>query len=147
MKTMHRLSWILGLLLLGAACSRDQNPFQSPANSLDMDALSFPHSMKGWELYSWPAGDTWMYSILQGTNRLKTYEEVTKNTVKVTGEDSLKMVLDKLPENENILWIGQGWLENCWGEGYHDLSLPPQEILDQITEYCTNHHLVLQITN
>ena len=147
MKIKQGLLLNLGLIILLSVCSKEKTQIQEPTNHIDLDALTFPHSMKGWELYSWPKGNNWNYSILTGTDRLKSYEEVTTNQVIVTGKDSLKMVLDKFPTDEMILWIGRGWLERCWGGGMHDLSLPPQEILDEISAYCTRKHLTLQITD
>jgi hypothetical protein len=77
--------------------------------------VKFEKSLKGWGLYSWPEGNNWNYSILIRTNRLKSYEEVIKNDYFVTGTDSLKLLLRKLPEIKNILWISEVWLE---GMGY-----------------------------
>ena len=76
-------------------------------NNSKLDTISFSHSMKGWELYSWPSESDWNYSILIGTNRNKTYQEVTTNKISVVGKDSLKILLDKFPANEQIFWIGK----------------------------------------
>jgi hypothetical protein len=89
-------------------CSQENDQEVAPCNTLKLDTLTFHRSMKGWELYSWPDGNDWMYSILGGTNRTKTYEEVITNRIAVSGKDSLKLLLAKLPENENIFWIGEG---------------------------------------
>ena len=147
MKQDRRIALVFGLLILISACSREKSHIQQPVKHLDLDTLTFPHSMKGWELYSWPRGDDWNYSILIGTDRLKSYEEVTTNDVIVTGKDSLKIVLDKFLKNELIIWIGRGWLERCWGDNIHDLTLPPQGTIDEIKEYCKNNYLTLEITD
>jgi len=55
-----------------------------PVDKLDISTVSFAHSMKGWKLYSWPDGSYWNYSVLIGTNRVKSYEEVTTNKIIVT---------------------------------------------------------------
>jgi len=99
-------------------CDKLTNPEMLLVDKINLDTLSFEHSLKGWELYSWPNGNDWNYSILVGTNIVKSYDEVTGNKIIVTGKDSLKMVLDKFPENENILWIGKEWLKRCWGGNY-----------------------------
>lgn len=137
---------LLGLIVCVAACSKETSDIQAPANPNVADTARFPHSMKGWELYSWPSGAAWKYSILEGTNRLKTYEEVTTNTIVVTGEDALKRMLDKFIAGEFITWIGPGWLHACWSEDSKDLALPPQGILEDIKGYCTAKQLTLQIT-
>ena len=89
-------------------CSKGSDKEVHSIDKIDLETISFDHSMKGWELYSWPNGNDWNYSILVGTNRIKSYEEVTTNGIIVLGLDSLKMLLDKLPENENLFWIGSG---------------------------------------
>ena len=36
--------------------------------------------MKGYELYSWKVGTDWNYTLITGTNRPKTFEEVSAAT-------------------------------------------------------------------
>jgi len=86
-------------------------------------------------------------TILAGTNRVKTYEEVKSNRITVTGTDSLKMLLDRFPENEDIFWIGERWLKNCWHGFYGNLSLPAAETINEIRNYCLQKNLVLNISN
>lgn len=142
-----KLILLFCFLIILPGCSNDSTQTQAPGNSLDLNTLTFSHSMKGWELYSWKNGDAWNYSILIGTDRLKSYDEVTTNEIIVTGKDSLKMVLDKFPEGEVITWIGQNWLMKCWGCNYYDLSLPPTDIIDEIKQYCIQVNLELQIAD
>jgi hypothetical protein len=128
-------------------CSKGNNNEIQPVDLINPDTIAFYHSMKGWELYSWPNGNNWNYSILVGTNRTKTYDEVTTNKIIVFGKDSLKMLLDKFPENEYIFWIGKGWLESCWNGNYGNLSLPDNKTINEIKEYCASKKLVLGITD
>jgi hypothetical protein len=128
-------------------CSKESAPEMQPVNAIDIDTVSFERSMKGWELYSWPNGNDWNYSILGGTNRTKSYEEVTNNRIVVFGKDSLKMLLDKIPEGECIFWIGQGWLSQCWGGDFKDLSLPDSKTINEIRAYCNQKNLELVISN
>jgi hypothetical protein len=79
-------------------CSKGNNNEMHPVDLINLDTISFNHSMKGWELYSWPNGNDWNYSILVGTNRTKSYSEVTKNKIVVFGIDSLKMLLGSFPK-------------------------------------------------
>jgi hypothetical protein len=101
--------------------------------------------MKGWELYTWPEGDDWKYSILNGTNRLKTYQEVTTNQITVMGIDSLKMLIDKFPVKEEIFWISDYWLKNIWGSNYGNLSLPDTNTVNEVKKYCSSKGLALTI--
>jgi hypothetical protein len=128
-------------------CSKGNNNEMHPVDLINPDTVSFYHSMKGWEFYSWPNGDDWNYSILEGTNRTKSYNEVTTNKIVVCGKDSLKMLLDKFPENEYIFWIGKKWLESCWGSDYGNLSLPDNKTINEIKEYCAGKKLVLGISD
>jgi hypothetical protein len=130
-----------------AGCSKESDSEFKPVAQLNLDTITFSPSMKGWELYSWPNGKDWNYSLLGGTNRLKSYEEVTENTLVVTGIDSLKLLLAKLPENEFLTWIGEGWLERCWGGNYYDLSLPDKKIINEIKAFCIQEKLVLGVTD
>ena len=128
-------------------CSKDPDQELKPIQGLNLNTLSFEHSMKGWELYSWPNGKEWEYSILLGTNRLKTYEEVISNKIVVCGKDSLKMLLDKFPAKEYIFWIGQGWLGNIWHESHGSLCLPDSVTVNEIKEYCKKKGLELMISD
>ena len=139
-------------LLLFIACTKDNKEEKSEPKSY-LDTLKIPHEMKGYEMYSWPEGNDWYFSIIVGTNRIKTYEEVISNNatglhlITVTGLDSLKLVLAKFPEEEYITWIGEGWLQRCWGGNYGNLRLPPQNYIDEITQFCTQKKLNLQVTD
>jgi hypothetical protein len=139
------------VLAIFTSCTKEgKEKDSSSANYLD--SLVVNHSFKGWELYSWQEGDTWHFSILMGTNRIKSYEEVISNTpnvvqlVHVIGIDSLKNALDQFPANEEITWLGSTWLKNSWSGNYGNLQLPPKGIIDEISGYCGEKGLKLQVT-
>ncbi len=147
-----KTSWSLSILFIIVAsfnfngCSKDTDNEFKPVTRINFDTLTLEHSMKGWELYSWPNGNDWNYSLLGGTNRLKSYEEVTGNSIIVHGMDSLKMLLDKIPENENIFWISEKWLENIWGDPHGNLGLPDQKTVNEVRAYCMQKSLLLTIS-
>ncbi|MEO6329598.1 MAG: hypothetical protein ABIO55_11725 [Ginsengibacter sp.] len=133
---------------LFAACSHPKKP----PKTAGFDNLTITRSMKGWELYSWPEGNTWKFSFLTGTNRLKTYSEVTSpvgtnNLLIVSGVDSAKMVLDKFPVAENITLIGRGWLQNTWREQYGNLQLPPPNAIDNLRSFSARKGLTFTVVN
>jgi hypothetical protein len=130
------------LVVFSVQCSKKSAPDKT---SSKFDTLTFFHSMKGWELYTWPEGDDWKYSILNGTNRLKTYQEVTTNQITVMGIDSLKMLIDKFPVKEEIFWISDYWLKNIWGSNYGNLSLPDTNTVNEVKKYCSSKGLALTI--
>lgn len=103
--------------------------------------------MKGWELYSWSDGSEWYYSILVGTNRLKSCEEVITSEAIVAGTDSLKTALDKFPDGEFITWLGPGCLDASSDDNFGDLSLPPEETVNEIKQYCVENDLTLNVAD
>lgn len=62
-------------------------------------------SFKGWELYVWPQGGDNYFSLLPGTNRLKTDEEISKAAVK--GIDAIKPMLEELKVGEMVFIHGK----------------------------------------
>ncbi|MEI8375615.1 MAG: family 16 glycosylhydrolase [Planctomycetota bacterium] len=66
-------------------------------------------SFKGWELYIWKEkGDTY-FSLMVGTNRLKTDEEISKASVK--GLDAIKPKLAELNAGEEVFVVGKKLME------------------------------------
>lgn len=112
-------------------------------NNEKLDTITFSHSMKGWELYSWPKGNDWNYSILLGTNRVKFYDEIITNKVTVIGKDSLKMLLDKFPKNEYIFWMAKHPGDDAGN--LSSFSLPDQNTINEIKDYASQKELVLNI--
>jgi hypothetical protein len=154
MKTKQLLILIasFSLLLLYSACKKYLKE-DKPTLMSSVDTLNVPHQMKGYEIYSWPEGNEWYFSIMVCTNRIKTYSEVISTNpsgvhlITVARIDTLKLVLAKFPENEYITLIGQGWLQSCWGGNYGNLQLPPQNYIDQIAQFCAEKKLILQVTD
>lgn len=143
MKTLELIyfSLVVALLTL-SGCSKNGNNNEETVN---IETITFSPSIKGWELYSWTDGNRWNYSILMGTDRLKSYAEVTENLIKVSGKDSLKLLLDKLPAGEEIHWTGKGWLKTIWNSNYGRLSLPDEDIVIEIKSFCSRKGLMLII--
>ncbi|HEX9897455.1 MAG TPA: hypothetical protein VGA85_07365 [Dehalococcoidales bacterium] len=114
-------------------------------NKLSISAVDkLPHSMKGYELYSWLEDSQWHFTLITGTNRTKTLEEIISEedfvsetgwvNVHVVGIDAIKTALSKLPQGESIFWcdelhIGQTTETNI------NMQLPPTETLNDIKEY------------
>jgi len=136
---------MLGLIVVLSGCSKASSQTQETTYQLNLNESAFPHSMKGWELYSWSDGSEWYYSILVGTNRLKTCEEVTTNEAIVTGIDSLKTALKKFPDGEFITWLGLGSLDACSDDNFVNLSLPPEDTIDEVKQYCDENNLTLYV--
>ena len=58
--------------------------------------------MKGYELYSWQEGGQWKFSVLIGTNRKKTLDEIKSADVVLSGVDALTS-LSKKSRRDNTL--------------------------------------------
>ena len=125
-----RLSAGIGALFGGwliSACGGDASP--TPAHMApSVTSTSTPaRSMKGWELYSWQMQGEWHFSLVVGTNRLKTFEEVSSPGVRVQGIEALRTELSRLASGEQVFWLGQRVPGMAW---------PPDEMIHAIRTYC-----------
>ena len=103
-----------------------------------------PHSVKGYELYSWSEDSQWHFTLITGTNRNKTLEEIISNEdviseagwvqIHVVGVDAIKAVLSKLHQGEEILWLARPRAEQT-PPGNINFILPPEPIVDSIKEH------------
>jgi hypothetical protein len=91
-------------------------------------------SMKGYELYSWQEGDQWKFSLLTGTNREKTLDEIQSTDVALDGVDALRSALQGISPGQTITWSAK-----------EHLAFPPDEILQQIEQICRNQGLTCNI--
>jgi hypothetical protein len=116
----------------------DLGPVQIPSNrvTVEIGGSSKPKSMKGYELYSWQTQREWYFALVVGTNRIKTYEEISSPGVRVQGLETLKSELDKLSSGEQVFWSTQ-WVSNT--------TLPPGETIDEIRTYCIQRGIKLEI--
>jgi hypothetical protein len=118
--------------------------------------LSLPRSSKGYELYSWRAdGEAgWAYALITGTNRDKTWDEVSAPggtltdeggvRIRAEGEAALKSVLRPLPEGANVLWMSSEVPQVGADLGEH-LGLPPPAIIREIRIYSQKQGLNLWV--
>jgi hypothetical protein len=105
-----------------------------------------PHSMKGYELYSWQEQGQWHFTLITGTNRNKTLEEIVSNVnpskedwvnIHMTGVEAIKAVLKRIPPNEWVSWQAQGFVIPP-DEAKVKLALPPADIVKEIKDYVAN---------
>jgi hypothetical protein len=90
--------------------------------------------MKGYELYSWERDGTWYFSLLVGTNRLKTVEEMQDPATALEGIDELKPVLESLARGQYVSWTAAD-----------PLAFPPEETIQQVQQICQDQGLELFI--
>ncbi len=115
----------------------------SPIPTIDIVDLpdTLPHLLKGYELVSWQSGNEWNFTLVSGTNRQKTFEElvspesfVTKEGyVKITvrGVEGIKQVLARVPAGESVAWSGMN-LAGQVPRGTIYFAYPQQEIMDEL---------------
>jgi len=114
--------------------------------------LELPHSMKGYELYSWSEDGQWHFTLITGTNRTKTLEEITSGEdvisetgwvrIRVKGADAIKDILCRLPQDESVSWCDEMHIGQSTGT---DFQLPPEPITDSIVEYAAGCGLDLMV--
>jgi hypothetical protein len=91
---------------------------------MNIHSLSeLPVSGKGYELYSWSENGQWHFTLITGTDRNKTVNEIITTDdyiseaglvrVNVAGVDAIKAVLRKLPKGEQVIWEAGLRLEPC----------------------------------
>ncbi len=96
-----------------------------------------PHSMKGYELYSWQARGEWYFALLTGTNRLKSRREVRAPGARVRGVETLKRRLDLLAEGEEVSWSA-GLVPG--------MALPPEGVVRDVKEHCDRRGIILRVS-
>jgi len=96
-----------------------------------------PHSMKGYEVYSWQARGQWYFSLVVGTNRQKTYPEISSPRSRLKGLAALKTKLDLLPKGEDLFWSTRRMPKIT--------ALPPKTIVDEIIAYCRAREVNLRV--
>ena len=113
----------LTMMLVGCQSDRVEPPEANPTRS-----------MKGYELYSWQMQGDWYFALVVGTNRIKTYDEISSPEVRVQGLEALKGKLNQLPGGEQVLW-SERWVPNT--------VLPPDDIVEQVKAYCEQRGIQL----
>jgi hypothetical protein len=112
-----------------------------------------PQSMKGYELYSWLQNDQWNYTLITGTNRDKTAEEIVTagysvNTdgwvnIHVIGLIALEQLISLLPAGEFVTWLS-GPRSND-PQYAVNFALPPADDVAAIKAYADQHSLNLNV--
>jgi len=112
-----------------------------------------PHSMKGYELYSWSEDSQWHFTLITGTDRNKTPLEIISSDdfiseagweqIHVVGIDAIKTVLSKLHEGEEIFWLSG--LREPTEQTNINIQLPPETTIDTIKEYAVQCGLNLVV--
>jgi hypothetical protein len=89
---------------------------------------------KGAELYSWRDGQVWKFSLLVGTNRNKTEQEIMAKSVAVTGLEPLKVRLATLAIGESVSW------SNPKAKPF---AYPSAEVVADLVQFCKGQQITL----
>jgi hypothetical protein len=140
-------SWVLG------GCSDDAN--EAPGASLAIDASTrvgapavddlLPRGFKGYELYSWGDQGDVCFTLITGTNRLKTRSElqgpnaVVDGMVVLTGcgIGALEATLARLPRGEQVSVVGGSEVINDAPE-LPTLRFLAPDVIARIRQICEN---------
>jgi hypothetical protein len=115
---------------------------------------SLPPSMKEYELYSWKPGRAWRFTLITGTNRLKTLAEITSpesviedDWVKVTveGVPDLESVLERLPSDAHVSWRGASHPGVDSSTSEVALQIPSERLVKEIQTCCAEAGVRLEI--
>jgi hypothetical protein len=144
------LSVALLMPLICSCASKEAEP--PPTATPPYSAAPLPRSFKGYELYSWRSGGTWYFTLITGTNRLKTLAEITSpenveegDWVKITavGVPALKSVLARLPAGTQISWVSARHLDSGGRESGPRIRRPPVWVFRELESYCSGRDLDL----
>ena len=116
---------------------------------------SLPRSMKEYELYSWKSGRVWRFTLITGTNRLKTLTEIASpesilegDWVKTTveGVPDLESVLERLPSGTQVFWQGarHPGVDSSTSEVH--LRIPPGRLVKEIRSHCAELGIQLEVS-
>ena len=105
-------------------------------------------AMKGYELYSWKVKGRWHYALLAGTNRAKSYDEITSPASTRVGMAALQAELKKLQRGEEVFWMSAAHRDVAKprAKGAPVLELPSRQRINRVKAYCETRgiKLVLQ---
>lgn len=104
-------------------------------------------SMKGYELYSWKVKGRWHYSLHAGTNRAKSYEEITSSEAERIGTEAIKDELKKIPKGEEVFWMSaaHAGVKKLRAKGSPVLELPSRKRIKGIRAYCNKLGIKLKL--
>jgi hypothetical protein len=103
--------------------------------------------MKGYELYSWKVKGNWHYSLLVGTNRAKTYDDIISRNPERIGTEALEEELKKIPKGEEVSWMGDapvGAKRSATSKGI-DFKHPSLRRIERIKAICDRLGIKLKL--
>lgn len=124
---LHEMRTFLSLAILLLALPNASFAAEPPRSS--------QRAFKGVELYSWPVDGRWHFSLCPGTNRSKTFAEISTRCHSISGVSALKANLAKLAVGESVFWSSP----------FPNLSVPPKAIVNDVLDFAKAHHVNLAV--
>ena len=126
---------LIGLLILGPPLWQKVGGwFGQSANVSRAKQTAF----KGMELYSWQnESGEWQYSILVGTNRNKTVEEIQSAPLDLQG---VKDAIAQLAVGESLFWT-----TNVYDAVSVHFALPPEAVVNELKEFAREKQVDLYV--
>jgi diacylglycerol kinase (ATP) len=126
---------LIGLLILGPPLWGKVSPWYMQTARVEQT------SFKGMELYSWQTKNgEWQYSLLVGTNRNKTVEEIMSAPLDLQG---IKVAIAQLAVGESLFWTN-----NVYGPGSGqsvNFSFPPDAVVNELKEFAIANQVDLYV--
>lgn len=146
---------VLGILLFFNTLLLSSCSTQISTPTPDTTKQPIPHSIKGYEIYSWQDEGQWVFKLITGTNRQKTIVEIMSNSetihddnwtnIKINGVDNLKIILENLPKGESIFWMNGNGIEKATEQAI-PIIFPPDIMIEDIREFCEQIEVDLVIS-
>ena len=129
---------LVGLLILGPPLVQKVGVlFGQPPQISRAGQTAF----KGMELYSWQnESGEWQYSILEGTNRNKTLDEIQSTPLDLQG---VKVEIAQMAVGESLFWMN-----NVYDAGSSqavNLPFPPDTVVDELKEFAREKQVDLYV--
>lgn len=102
---------------------------------------SLPHSMKGYSLYGWTRDGGEYFTLVTGTNRLKTFTELDDPEpliedgwvrIRVNGSDEAADLLSRVPADEFVMVKGIGHVSVFQDDIPDDVGAPDAAVLERL---------------
>lgn len=124
---MKLFASLLGAILLGIVLAGCQsNDVTAPDGQAS--------SMKGYELYSWQDDGQWRFSLLEGTNREKTLDEIRSPDSSLKGIEALKPALENIRAGQWVTWLSRD-----------TLAFPPADVMRRVEQISKDQGLQLSV--
>jgi diacylglycerol kinase (ATP) len=129
---------LIGLLILGPPLWQKLGVrFGGSSQALRSEQAAF----KGLELYSWQnENGGWQYTILEGTNRNKTLEEVQATPLDLQG---VKNAIAKMAVGESLFWTNR--VQGTASGQMLQLPFPPDSVVDELTEFAREKQVEIYV--